>query len=94
MLLLCIFFKVTCPRLASLCQTNILKPLSNILSDNNTYFNQRGEKAAGALAISLGLFSFIVGKRNIEKINYFCSIAAQEGEIGLWLRRIFKICLS
>ena len=90
----CCCFKVTCPRLVSLCQTNILKPLSNILSDNNIYFSQRGEKAAGVLIIPLGLFLFIFGKRNNKKKNYFCSIAAQQREIGLWLRRIFKICSS
>ena len=70
----CCCFKVTCPRLVSLCQTNILKPLSNILSDNNIYFSQRGEKAAGVLIIPLGLFLFIFGKRNNKKKIIFVAL--------------------
>lgn len=69
-----VVFKVTCLRMVALCQTNILQPLSNMLSDNKINFNQRKVKAVGVPIIPLGLFFFIVGKRNNKKINYFVAL--------------------
>ena len=90
MFVVVVVFKVTCLRMVALCQTNILQPLSNMLSDNKISFNQRKVKAAGVPIIPLELFLFIVGKRNNKKSIIFVALVPDKEKIGFWLSSIRK----